>query len=488
MRDLLDGSTLRRVNFIEIMLGNDDWWKMEDIASALTCSESTVKSDIDYFRISYSEDFHFVSSKQNGIRLKVSQNFQMDSFYQRIMKECLNVQLINLLFSESLHTLEEYADAMYTSVSSVKRSIEQVKKVIAKYGLDLQQKPLRIIGKEKQILFFYGVFFWEEYGTSFLELNYSYIKKAFDVVTAFKEHMELSLSATLISKITIWATITFERLSKGHHMEENYTTLLPVSTKIQDFLFEHTIDLPFPMTKKDILFASFFLEMRYHYFSETVIKTNSALHTAYKEIDFFLETLSKKTAIPLENKQNVQNRLFSQFINHLEFKGHNFTLVDRTKIALINNEGLYTCFLNTAQSILKQMDKTVWTEINLSDPVDFFYVLVSTWDNLTTEVFKQRKKINTLIISQFGLNHEKFLKELTSLRFPYALNSYLFTEENYYSSKIDLILTDHEVERIGLQVDKQIPVIGISYSPSNQNWQHLKKVIEKLFHKKQNEE
>lgn len=484
MRDLLDGSTLRRVNFIETMLENDEWWKMEDISSTLACSESTVKSDIDYFRISYSDDFHFVSSKQNGIRLKVSQTFQMDSFYQRIMKECLNVQLLNILFSESLHTLEEYADAMYTSVSSVKRSIDQVKKVLVKYGLNLQQKPLRIVGEEKQVLFFYGVFFWEEYGTSFLELDYPNAKYAFDLVSTFKEHLGLSLSATLISKITLWATVIFERLSKGHHIEEEYTTLLPVSSEIQNFLFEHTMDFPFTMTKKDILFASFFLEMRYRSFPETVIKTSPALYATYVEIETFLTTLSKEASIPLENKKIVQDRLFGQFVNRLEFMGHNFTLVDRTKIALINNEGIYTCFFKTAQKILEQMDKTVWSEIILADSVDFFYVLVSTWHNLTTEIFRQRQKINTLIISQFGLHHEKFLKELANLRFPYTLKSYLFTEENYYSSDIDLILTDHEVERIAIRVDKHIPVVGINYSPNNQNWKHLKKVIESLFHQK----
>lgn len=484
MRDLLDTSTLRRVNFVELTLVHDHWWKMEDIAQELSCSESTVKSDIDYFRLSFAEDFHFESTKQQGIRLCVSQSFQMDHFYQRIMRECLNVQFLNFLFTESLHTLEEYAEAMYTSVSSVKRSIGLVRKVLKKYDLNLQQKPIRITGKEKQILFFYGVFFWEEYGTSFTEMNFAYTNEAFDFVKAFKEERNLSLSATSLSKMALWMTLRFERIAKNHHIEEDYTPLLPISDDVEAFVFEHTAKLPFPLFDKDIQFAGYYLESRYLYFSEKVIQSNSLLFAAYREINTFLTTLSESMSIHLENKKAVQNQLFHQFIYRIEFKGHNYTLVDQNKVELLNNEGTYTCFLVTAEEILKQMASTVWVDFVLASPNDFFYVLISTWENLTTEIFKQREKINTLIISQFGLHHEKFLKELTDIRFPYILNSYLFSEEDYSSVEIDLILTDHEVGKARLQVEKDIPVVGINYSPNNQNWTHLKKMIDEIFHQK----
>lgn len=463
------------------MVENNHWWKTEKIADQLSCSESTVKSDINYFRLSFSNDFNFESSKQNGVRLIVSNSFQMDSFYQRIMRECLNVQFINLLFSESLHTLEDYADALYTSVSSVKRSIEQVRIVLKKYDLDIQQKPLRIKGREKQILFFYGVLFWEEYGTSFLKLNHTYQKEAFELASKFKDKMNLSLSATLMSKVTIWLILHFERLSQGHHVEKSYSTLIPVSKYIEDFIFDYTFHLPFEVTAEDIKFASYFLESRFVYFSRKAIENNPELLKVYDGIDHFLKTLSEEASIFLANKQVLKKRLFSQFIYSLEFKGLNYPLVDRNKIAVLNNEGVYNCFLNTVQEILHNLERTEWVRTTLEEPTNFFYILISTWENLTTEIFKQRMRINTLIVSQFGLYHEKYLKELINLRFPYTFNSFLLTEENFPDNGIDLIITDHEAEEIKFHLEQAIPVISINYSPNNRNWSHLKELIETIF-------
>lgn len=485
LRDLLDSSTLRRLNFIECMFENNHWWKIEKIAAQLACSESTVKSDINYFRLYFSTNFNFETSKQKGVRLIVLKSFHMDSFYQRIMRECLNVQFINLLFSETFHTLEEYAAALYTSVSSVKRSIEQVKIVLQKYNLDIQQKPIRISGSEKQILFFYGVLFWEEYGTSFLNLNYTYKKEAYEMVLEFKDKMNISLSVTLINKMTIWLVLYFERFSQGHHVEKGYTTLIPVSKELEDFVFEYTLNLPFAVTAEDIKFASYFFESRYLYFKEEAIATNPELLKVYNEIAVFLKTLSNKTSIHLANQKNLQKRLFSQFVYRYEFTGLNYPLVDRNKIAVLNNEEIYACFLVTVQEILHSSDKSKWVSAVLADFNDFFYILISTWENLTTEIFKQRMKINTLIISQFGLYHEKFLQELSNLRFPYTLNIFLLTEENFSEIEIDLIITDHEVQEIKFQLDKDIPVIGVNYSPNTRNWNHIKEMIEVIYLQKQ---
>lgn len=268
MRELLDSSSLRRLKFIESMLEENRWWKTEKIAAQLECSESTVKSDIHYFRLYFSSIFKFETSKQKGIRLTISNTFQWDNFYQQIMRECMHVQFVNLLFYDTFHTLEEYAEELYTSVSSVKRCMEQVKPIFEKYGLTIQQKPIRVQGNEKQIIFFYGVLFWEEYGTSFLKLNFTYEAEAYELIKTFKEKMNLALSSTLMNKISLWLVLIFERFSKDYHIEKNYVPLLPVSTEIEKIISQELNQLPFRITKEDSLFISYFLESRYIYFTK----------------------------------------------------------------------------------------------------------------------------------------------------------------------------------------------------------------------------
>lgn len=462
------------------MIQNNQWWKTEKIAERLSCSESTVKSDINYFQLSFSKELNFETSKQKGVRLIVLDSFYMDSFYQRIMHDCLNVQFLNLLFTELHNTLDEYAEALYTSTSSVKRCIEQVKGVLKKYNLEIQQKPIRIVGSEKNVLFFYGVFFWEEYGSSFLKLQHTYKREAFELITAFKKEMHLSVSVTLVSKMTLWLILYFERLAKGHHFKEGYQTLVPVSEYIEDFMIESTYQLPFDITDEDIKFISFILESRYMYFSKEAIQTSPDLLETYNEIGFFLETLSEETSFTLPNKLILKKRLFSQYLYTLEFKGINYALVDRNKLTILNSEGTYNCFIETAQKLLHNTRNTAWKKAVLSDSADFFYLLISTWENLTSEIFKKRLRVNIIIMSQFGLHHEMYLKELIDLRFPYTFNSFLLTEEDFLEEDVDMIITDHEVEEIKLQLKESIPVIGVNYSPNNRNWSQLKELIETI--------
>lgn len=480
MRDLLDSSSLRRLKFIECMLEENRWWKTENIAAKLNCSESTVKSDINYFRLYFTNMFEFETSKQKGIRLIIFPSFQIDTFHQRIMSECLNVQFINLLFYDSFYTLEGFADELYTSVSSVKRCIEQAKIVLSKYGLTIQQKPIRITGHARQILFFYGVLFWEEYGTSFFNLDFSYKREAYELVESFKNEKKLSLSPTVMAKISLWITLLYERMSQGYHMNKEYKPLLVTSKEMGEFIYRELSLLPFEITSQDVQFISYFLESRYIYFKRETIESDQGLLNIYDNIETFLTILVEETTIPLKNKKVVQKRLFSHFLYKLEFEGLNYTLVERNKITVHNYEGLYDEFLETAVEILKQNEKTKWVEVVLEDTIDFLYILISTWENLTTEILKKQKKMNVLIASQLGYYHEKFIEELVHIRYPYKLNTFLLTEENYPST-IELIITDYGVEEFKLQLENNIPVIGISYSSNNHSWEQLKDVIDQIY-------
>lgn len=480
MRDLLDSSSSRRLMFIECMLKENQWWKTEKIAAQLKCSESTVKSDMNYFRLYFSSTFKFETSKQKGVRLNILHEFQMDNFYQQILRECLNVQFVNLLFYDSLQTLEEYAEELYTSVSSVKRCIELVKPVLKKYGLTIQQKPIRIQGQEKQIIFFYGVLFWEEYGTSCLKRHSRCNKEAYTLVKAFKTENKLALSATLMNKMTLWLVLIFERLSKANHIESNYTPLLPVSKETEQLVSRELEKLPFKIHEEDSQFISYFLESRYIFFTRDTIEQNQRFLQVYDDIEVFLTILTERMSIFLGNKEMVHKRLFSHYLYKIEFQGLSYSLVERNKITVYNQGGLYDDFLETAVDVLENFYRGEWLENVLDDPMDFLYILISTWENLTTEILKHRNKINVLIVSQFGLYHEKFLEELMQLYYPYKLKSFLSANEDYPDS-IQLIVTDHEVTEYKFRLDNSIPVVGINYSANEHSWDQIKMMIDQIY-------
>lgn len=485
MRNLLDSSSLRRLKFIEYMLEENRWCKTEQIADRLGCSESTVKSDIKYFHLYFASDFKFETSKQKGVRLIISNTFRMDSFYQKILCDCLNVQFLNLLFYNSFHTLEEYSEELYTSVSSVKRCIEQVKPVLEKFELTIQQKPIRVQGREERILLFYRILFWEEYGTSFLNLHFNYINEAYEMITTFKRENDLALSSTLLNKTILWLVLVLERFSIDNHIENDFKPFLPVSKEIEKFVSKEMNKLPFKIKKEDIQYISYFLESRYIYFAKEVIETNPKFKKVFNDIEVFLNTLSKRTSLPLKNMAVVQKRLFSHYLYKLEMRGLNYSLVESNRMIIYNQEGMYDELLETAVNTLESLDKAEWSEAVLKAPVDFLYILIITWENLTTEILKHGEKVNILIMSQFGLYYERYLEELLNLHFSYRLNTFLLTKNNYPDS-IELIITDHETTEMELQLDNSIPVAEIKYSVNHKSWDRVNTLINEIYLKKIN--
>ena len=59
----------------------------------------------------------------------------MESIYQEILADNVNYQILECLYQEKLESIEDYAGNLFTSTSSIVRSIKQINLFLEEYNL-----------------------------------------------------------------------------------------------------------------------------------------------------------------------------------------------------------------------------------------------------------------------------------------------------------------------------------------------------------------
>jgi len=70
-----------------------------------------------------------------GVKLILPAYFQMESIYQKILADNVNYQILECVYQEKLESIEDYAENLFTSTSSIVRSIKQINLFLEEYNL-----------------------------------------------------------------------------------------------------------------------------------------------------------------------------------------------------------------------------------------------------------------------------------------------------------------------------------------------------------------
>ncbi|SFH74832.1 helix-turn-helix domain-containing protein [Pisciglobus halotolerans] len=479
MRLLLDSSSLRRLQLLEILASQDGWLLIENIAKQLDCSQRSIKSDIQFFEHYFKEDLFIKTSKKNGIQLITPDFFEQNTIYQEIIKENLNVQLLSLLYEEQLHTLTDYAAYLYTSLSSVTRSMKQIKEALKKFDLSIKTKPVALEGREEQIRFFYCVFFWELTGLNFSELDIPFIDEATAFVQQLTTSSQESFSTVIISKMIVWTAVCLDRIQKGYLLKE-YAPIVPVSQSVKQLIDESEKLLSFSLPANEKEFFGFYFMNRFAFTDIQSIKAHSNLWETYTDIGRFLEQLTYQQEVQMSNKEYVNDKLFKHYIYKEAFKGPNDLFWNPTRKTLLHSVDVYASFIDQTLMTLDQWQQP-WTKKMKEEPYSFLYTLAVSWKNLTQQIIEKEKKICVEVVSQFGVDHEYFISELLIHQFPNKLECYPLSEVKKLQKKVDMVITDMKIDPfLQKQTDHTVPVVSIEYAPNHRNWHHIRTVLEKV--------
>ncbi|WP_407370923.1 helix-turn-helix domain-containing protein [Carnobacterium sp.] len=383
------------------------------------------------------------------------------------------------MYQEKQYTVEEYAEKLFTSTSSILRCVKQINLFLKDYNLTIQKKPMKIVGSEKQIRYFYSLFFWEKSGTKVGIAKYLDVSKAVEIVQELAVRTNVDLSPIMENELSIYLLIVPERISKGRTLD-HYNAPIEVTKEVVNIIEELLKDKSIIVAKQEIEFMGFYYMNRYlkpnltnHYATIEIVET-------FKQIDQFLTSFSEKHSFILTNKAVLQRRIFHYIMYKKEFQGRNFFFIDRAKKTLHQIDKIYHSFINLARSELEDWSFGDWIPKTNEETLGFLYILIINWEGLTSQVIQLQTKINVLIISHFGKNHELFLADILKNYFPNELKCYSLAENKFQNSEIDVVVTDSQIKEIRKNIIETIPIIGIDYAPNERNWKTIRTILTEI--------
>jgi len=160
MKQLLKTNELRQLELIEYLYDRCNWTPLAEIAEALNYSERTLKTDISTLKSSL--DSLIIDSSSLGIRLIFKQNSNLKSFYQMIFEQSTTFNLLEYLITRENMNTDDILDALSISLSTLYRLIKEINYVLDKnFHIQINQTDYQLLGTEKDIRYFYYVYFSE---------------------------------------------------------------------------------------------------------------------------------------------------------------------------------------------------------------------------------------------------------------------------------------------------------------------------------------
>ncbi|MGL5151820.1 MAG: BglG family transcription antiterminator [Clostridium sp.] len=246
----------RQQKVLEILIENKRVLTGEEICMAVGVSSRTVRSDVKELN-SIIEDYgvHILSEKGKGYSLKISSIDVFNDFIKKINgdKKSINLTseerveyilyklLVNEMVGTSGITLNDLADELYISTSSLKNDLKLLKEKLHAVGVDINKisnKGIGIAGDEEKIrdvinryLIHNGGKFIKEFREIFFkECNARDEEIYHMVMTVVKKH-NLLLTDTAYKVILNHLLILIVRNKYGHFIDYDRDTLIDLKNK-----------------------------------------------------------------------------------------------------------------------------------------------------------------------------------------------------------------------------------------------------------------
>ena len=481
MNNLLDTSSARRLQLLELLISEDEWWTIEELSHKLRCSVGTIRADIQYHNGLLNGDACIETSKQHGIKLTTVDSFQMESVYRKVMEGCLNFQIIDKLFELDIPSIEDLAELLYTSASSIIRSLKQINVFLGAYDLAIQSKPVKIIGTEKQIRYFFSVFLWDYYSASFDEFHHHLLDTAQTYIDLLPKNVNTPIFSEITQgKIVLWLVICLERIEQGYFIDHEYE-VFPFKISKKEPLFDSLQkELSFTIPLEEQCFMSYLYQNKDGPIDDAYLTENPKISSLYQDISTFIDAVKKQTGYTLENQSCFITNLIRHYFYRSLFKGPNHILVDRVERNDKALEKNFDKFTKAVREVLVASPANNWIEKMRENEDNLIFTLITFWVELAQQVAQEKEKVQVVVVSQYGLQHELFLSDMLRVRFSLELKCYTLSEQKHLGEDIQLMLTDCQIDLMKQWVDPAVKILSIESVPSSRNWKKIQQAINEI--------
>lgn len=220
MFELMSHNAQRLKNILTFFVLRTEWITHKELANELDTSVRTLSNDIKYLKERWGDHLNFESHPQFGIREHSLSVNHVESIINDMTKESLALSLIEILFFEPNMDLDYYVDALFTSRSSLLRSLNKIQEYLESksiFVLHNNGKYSLYSEAELDLRKFFSRFFIELYQSDFARFPIAQGLKAFvDMVASKTKFADNDVSYNLIH---FYIQISLYRENQGFQLE-----------------------------------------------------------------------------------------------------------------------------------------------------------------------------------------------------------------------------------------------------------------------------
>lgn len=459
MKQILSSKTRRQLELVELLFEND-WITFVKASELLAIPTKTLKTDLNEVELLI-DHITIETSKKYGIRLNVDPVLSIANIYQIFLRNSVEFQIIETIFSNHFNSMVELAEELFISISTLKRIVSRVNKTLQLEGFNINLKKMALSGDPLSICNFMQRYYKEKYALAENLLSTSQLAVLDNVLLCtLREHFSDTVSFTNFSFFNKLRICT-------------YTVILFLKNNAVDFLNNTSGDSFIVLTDTNIcneFYRQFALQltpftlknMLYQFFDPQYIRTMDCLFSEAKKHPHIQRTYKKISLLiqDLEKKMNCPCTKFNDILLHLynldnQLHGRTYIFHDTNKefyLSLVHNYGHFVSEM--IQSLHAVFYRTVHKEFIVFEA---FFILFTEWPDFLESLERSVPSLKAGLL----FDADKDFVEILARKTDYYLNNRFICTPLQISSLAEL-------EKVSQSFDciiTNLPEISLSKIP-----------------------
>ncbi|WP_458110190.1 helix-turn-helix domain-containing protein [Bacillus zhangzhouensis] len=469
--ELIDNKSKRWINILKLLVSKNKWWTLQEISDEKIGSVRAIQSDLEQmksFQTEEGEPLIRIKPRQ-GISICFTQTLRVDYYTKEILKDNIEIRLIDGIFFEQNMSFYEWMDILNISRSTMYNTINKINSVLTSYDIELRPDSMQFYGNEKEIRHFFVEFLFEVYGSRLWPFDEIQKQDAADLLQDLFQVIEVNVPDAAIDKYCLWLGVSIHRIRKNFTIKRNYTYSMneenqsstAKSIYYQIKAWEEQIcrrmkdKFDIMLDHHEFVFLLLIEPAIGHFKSIESVEEKLTFfqsHTPrlYEAIHSFIDQLELIYHTEIANRKVLTLLLLQHYVYSNEITGRDGFLFKKKSRYISEVKKQLPYFYSRITHIIQESKTDDILASFVKNERELIRIITSNWRGLVQLEMERRNMLNIFVISTLGYNHSLFIADLIKLRVPPLIHIFTSPENTLNEStmaqlQIDIIVTDTEL-------------------------------------------
>ncbi|MGX6962975.1 helix-turn-helix domain-containing protein [Vagococcus xieshaowenii] len=384
-------------------------------------------------------------SNGNILSLELANHHSSDYCISKALQNSLEYNLLLKIFFDESYTISSLAEALFTSESTIKRTIKDINLNLSPLNYKISTKPVRIIGDEIKIRHFFIILIKEMFGLEnlpfknedlyFVEQVYNNLHTKFGSEYCRQDLLNLQL----FSLVSLQREINSNTFTINPNLISNRETIINSLISKKPNLF-----IPEYKGVSYIKIFHFLLTDRYFLEKNDDLSLNN---DRIKKIGLFLDEIEHVFIYKYseDNRNKLLKKIYDIIWGYLSIPDSYESANNYYKKFFNEND----FFLENMNDIFKIIFNKHFQNTSKNNMYMIFFSMITETDNLLENFMKNIKPVEILVYVNFDFSFNSYLKNKLKLILP-GENTLKFIDERQsikfdesFFNDYDLVITNH---------------------------------------------